>query len=146
MMNPGSGYRVTRTASGTSIDTTEPFPSLSQQQGLHPFQVRYDGVNVRVRSGTVNNEILPDQEFPVAKDVVKQIYIECHASSAPTAFPTSVTCDFADTVPADDSTTGYKLIATITNGVVQQHVYTALGGERHEYENPVLTYYYFWRS
>lgn len=27
MMNPGSGYRFTRTASGITLDTTEPFPS-----------------------------------------------------------------------------------------------------------------------
>lgn len=145
-MNPGSGYRFTRTASGVTLDTTEPFPSNTQQQPLHPFQVRYDGTNVKVRSGTVNNELMPDQEFPIANNVTKQIYIECHAAEPPTAFPTSVTCDFGNTVPADDTGTGYKLIATITNGVVTQHVYTSLGGERHKYENPSAVYYYFWRS
>lgn len=145
-MNPGSGYRFTRTGTGVTLDTTDPFPSDRQQQPLHPFQVRYDGTNVKVRSGTVNNELMPDQEFPIANNVVKQIYIECHASAAPTAFPTSVTCDFDDTVPADDASTGYKLIATIDNGVVQQHVFTALGGERHAFVNPAVTVYYFWRS
>lgn len=145
-MNPGAGYRFIRTASGVTLDTTDPFPSVGQQQPQHPFQVTYDGTNVRVRSGTVNNEVMPDQEFPVAKNVTRMIYIECHASSPPTAFPTSVTCDFAATVPADTSSTGYKLIAEIANGVVTQHVFTALGGERHAYENPAFTYYYFWRS
>lgn len=145
-MNPGAGYRFTQTASGVSLDTTDPFPGDRQQQGLHPFQATYDGTNVKVRSGTVNNEVMPDQEFPIANNVTKQIYIECHAASPPTAFPTSVTCDFADAVPADDTSTGYKLIATIANGVVTQHVYTALGGERHEYQNPALSVYYFWRS
>lgn len=145
-MNPGAGYRFTQTASGVSLDTTDPFPSNTQNQPLHPFEVRYDGTNVKVRSGTVNNEVMPDQEFPIANNVTKQIYIECHASEPPTAFPTSVTCDFGNTVPADDTGTGYKLIATIANGVITQYVYTSLGGERHKYENPAAVYYYFWRS
>ena len=56
-----------------------------------------------------------------------------------------MTCDFGASVPADDASTGYVLIATITDGVVAQMVYTSLGGERHHYENPALTVYYFWR-
>lgn len=140
----GVGYGFTSSGFGFTLNTTPPFEIPSGD--FHPFQVRYDGAKAYVRSGSVNNEVMPDQELEIANNVTKQIYIECHASEPPTAFPTSVTCDFGNTVPADDTGTGYKLIATITNGVVTQYVYTSLGGERHKYENPAAVYYYFWRS
>jgi len=143
-IQPGVGYGFSSSGFGFTLNTTPPFDISTENP--HPFHVSYDGSKAYVRSGTVNNELLADQELTIPNNVTKQIYIECHASPAPTGFPTSVTCDFADAVPADDASTGYKLIAVIVNGVVTQHVYTALGGERHEYQNPALTTYYFWRS
>lgn len=143
-IQPGVGYGFSSSGFGFTINTTQPFDISTQD--LHPFQVRYDGAKALVRSGSVNNEVMPDQELEIANDVTKQIYIECHASEPPTAFPTSVTCDFGNTVPADDTGTGYKLIAEISNGVVTQYVYTSLGAERHKFENPAAVYYYFWRS
>lgn len=141
-IQPGAGYGFTSSGFGISLNTTPPFIIGGDD---FPFRVFYSGETAYVRSGMVNNVVLPDQDFPVPNTGTHYVYIECHASAPPTGFPTSVTCDFASTMPTDDENVGYVLIATITEGVVAQMVYTSLGGERHHYENPSLTVYYFWR-
>lgn len=143
---PGAGYRFVRTASGVSLDVSDPFPSKTPVEEQHPFKVTYDGTNAKVRSGTVNSVLMEDQDLAVPSTGTHYIYIECHASAPPTAFPTSVTCDFAGTMPTSDEDVGYVMIATINDSVVSQMVYTSLGAERHHYVNPEGTYYYFWRS
>lgn len=140
----GVGHGFSSSGFGFTLNTTPPFV-IDPPEVLHPFQVRYIGGTAYVRSGMVNNVVLEDQEFPVPEEGSFAIYIECHASPSPTAFPTSVTCDFATTVPANDASTGYVLIATIVDGVVTQYVYTSLNAQRNAFENPEVTLYYFWR-
>lgn len=143
-IQPGVGYGFNSSGFGISLNTAEPF-IISTPETLHPFQVRYIGGTAYVRSGMVNNVLLDDQEFPVPSTGTHYIYIECHAAAAPTEFPTSVTCDFGASVPSNDSSTGYVLIATIVDGVVAQQVSTSLNGQRNAFENPETTLYYFWR-
>lgn len=59
MMNPGSGYRLTRTAAGVSLDTSEPFPAPTPNQ-LGPFCVVNLGLvgsdyKFKVIAGQVDN-------------------------------------------------------------------------------------------
>jgi hypothetical protein len=63
-MNSGPGYRLTRTASGVSLDTTEPFPQSTLSASDHPFKCVLAGSTTvsgtttyyySVTPGTVNN-------------------------------------------------------------------------------------------
>ena len=117
-MNPGSGYRFTRTASGVTLDTTDPFPSLTSSARQGPFTVvnlGKDGSDFKFKviAGQVDN-LVP--QLGASADATRKldaattptetwnfsgstyysyVYLKigCNTSSTPNVFPVSTGTD-----------------------------------------------------
>lgn len=85
--------------------------------------------------------------------------VSCDTSADPQKYPVDDQSDslyprVVSTIveQANDEDSGYVLLASAykdptTNAItVTQYVFSSIWSERHQYENPELTYYYFWRS
>lgn len=85
--------------------------------------------------------------------------VSCDTSADPQKYPVDDQSDslyprVVSTIveQANDEDSGYVLLASAYKDpdtgfiTISQMVYTSIGTERHQYENPELTYYYFWRS
>ena len=126
-------------------------PNISTSSVDFPFMVTFvqnesGSITFNIRSGMVNNVVLSDTEITYSgPDVGLKIYIKLSGDDD-SAFPKSIEASVADSVPSDDSSAGYVLLAEKPSGLkVNQMIYTCLWGERHHYTEPQITKYYYYR-
>lgn len=122
--------------------------------GSHPFLVKLSGLKFKVVPGTVNSK-MPTLDGtaldakPAPEKTISasgHVYLKC-AHSSGTAFPNTVTVEYATTVPADDDTYGYVDLATIVVASgdatkTAQPVRTSLYGDRLKCGSSTAEYFF----
>lgn len=135
---PGAGYDIYEGADTVSLV----IDAAQAAEDSHPFKVTLSGLKFKVVPGTVNS-VMPTLDGTALDNATApektisasgHVYLKC-AHSAPTSFPSTITVEYASSVPADSDSYAYVDLATIdvTSGKAtksSQPVRTSLYGER----------------